>query len=175
MKRKKLVRFDWAMKRLLRNKANFVILEGFLSELLGFDVSIRNILESGANKEDKEDKFNRVDMLVENTANHELIFVEVQNETEYDYFQRILYGASTLVTEYLENLHYEASMEHTYEAMKDEGRTEGRKEGRKEQAKETARRMLAEGLDIALIAKCTGLTADELAALADEQAGQADA
>ncbi len=36
---KKLVRFDWAMKRLLRNKANFVVLEGFLSELLGAHVS----------------------------------------------------------------------------------------------------------------------------------------
>ena len=99
---KKLIRFDWAMKRLLRNKANFVVLEGFLSELLGFDVLIRNILESEANKEDEADKFNRVDMLVENTANNELIFVEVQNEREYDYFQRILYGASKLVTEYMD-------------------------------------------------------------------------
>ena len=35
---KKLVRFDWAMKRLLlQNKANFDILEGFLSELLHED------------------------------------------------------------------------------------------------------------------------------------------
>jgi hypothetical protein len=31
---KKLIRFDWAVKKLLRNKANFVVLEGFLSELL---------------------------------------------------------------------------------------------------------------------------------------------
>jgi len=31
--RKNLMRFDWAMKRLLRSKANFGILEGFLSEL----------------------------------------------------------------------------------------------------------------------------------------------
>ena len=34
MSRYNLIRFDWAMKRLLRNKANFVVLEGFLSELL---------------------------------------------------------------------------------------------------------------------------------------------
>ncbi len=32
---RKLISFDWAMKRLLRSKANFEILEGFLSELLG--------------------------------------------------------------------------------------------------------------------------------------------
>lgn len=34
----KLIRFDWAMKKLLRNKANFDILEGFLSELLREDI-----------------------------------------------------------------------------------------------------------------------------------------
>ena len=30
-----LIRFDWAMKRLLRDKSNYVVLEGFLSTLLG--------------------------------------------------------------------------------------------------------------------------------------------
>ena len=35
---KKLIRFDWAMKKMLRHKANFDILEGFLAELLGEDV-----------------------------------------------------------------------------------------------------------------------------------------
>lgn len=34
MKKRKLITFDWAMKRLQRSKANFEILEGFLSELL---------------------------------------------------------------------------------------------------------------------------------------------
>ncbi len=36
--KRKLITFDWAMKRLLRSKANFEILEGFLSELLGEDI-----------------------------------------------------------------------------------------------------------------------------------------
>ncbi len=35
---RKLITFDWAMMRLLRSKANFEILEGFLSELLGEDI-----------------------------------------------------------------------------------------------------------------------------------------
>ncbi len=35
---KKHIRFDWAIKRLLRQKANFGILEGFLSELLKIEV-----------------------------------------------------------------------------------------------------------------------------------------
>ena len=42
---KNLIRFDWAVKRLLRNKANFGILEGFLSELLNEDIKIENILD----------------------------------------------------------------------------------------------------------------------------------
>ena len=29
MKTRSMVSFDWAMKRLLRNKTNFVVLEGF--------------------------------------------------------------------------------------------------------------------------------------------------
>lgn len=293
---KQLIRFDWAMKRLLRNKANFVVLEGFLSELLGFDVHIRNILESESNKTDDTDKFNRVDLLVENTANQKLIFVEVQNEREYDYFQRILYGASKLVTEYmdegqpyadirkvysvnivyfdlghgddyvyhgtttftgihthdvltlsakqrelyqkeniaalypeyylikvnqfndvarntldewvyflkheeirkgfrakglqeareklavmklpkkeqqrykrfLDDLHYEASMVHTYRA--DQAFAE--KKIRTEEKSATARKMLTDGLDVALIAKYTGLTAEEITALVQEETSQ---
>ena len=39
----KLIRFDWAIKRLLRHKANFGILEGFLSVLLNEDITIRQI------------------------------------------------------------------------------------------------------------------------------------
>ena len=53
----RLVRFDWAIKKLLRSKANFGILEGFLSELLGRNLKIINILESESNKEDKNEKF----------------------------------------------------------------------------------------------------------------------
>jgi predicted transposase/invertase (TIGR01784 family) len=97
---KKLIRFDWAMKKLLRNKANFDILEGFLSELLRFDVTIESILESEGNKQDEYDKYNRVDILVKSQSN-ELMLVEVQNDSEIDYFQRMLFGVSKLVTEYI--------------------------------------------------------------------------
>ena len=97
---KKLIRFDWAMKKLLRHKANFGILEGFLSELLLFDVTIESILESEGNKQDEYDKYNRVDFLVKSQSN-ELMLVEVQNDSEVDYFHRMLYGVSKLVTEYI--------------------------------------------------------------------------
>ncbi|MDM8560891.1 hypothetical protein [Candidatus Parabeggiatoa sp. HSG14] len=41
----KLVRFDWAMKNILRDKANFDILEGFLSAVLREDISVIELLE----------------------------------------------------------------------------------------------------------------------------------
>ena len=97
---KKLIRFDWAMKKLLRHKANFDILEGFLSELLSDEVRIKQILESEGNKEDGDDKFNRVDILVENHKG-ELIIIEVQNTQEYDYFHRMLFGTSKAITEHI--------------------------------------------------------------------------
>jgi predicted transposase/invertase (TIGR01784 family) len=97
---KKLVRFDWAMKKILRHKANFDILEGFLSELLGEEVKINQILDGESNKETRDDKFNRVDVLVEFTDG-ELVIVEIQNSKEYDYFHRMLYGTSKVVTEHI--------------------------------------------------------------------------
>jgi predicted transposase/invertase (TIGR01784 family) len=97
---KRLVRFDWAMKKLLRDKANFDVLEGFLSELLSEDIKIIKILESEGNKADENDKHNRVDIFVEDTQG-ELIIIEVQNSKEYDYFHRILYGTSKVITEYI--------------------------------------------------------------------------
>ncbi|NEO79349.1 Rpn family recombination-promoting nuclease/putative transposase [Moorena sp. SIO4G3] len=94
------IRFDWAIKKLLRNKANFGVLEGFLSELLHFDITIKTLLESEANQETLDDKTNRVDILAE-TTDGELVLIEVQNNPQHDYFHRMLYGASKLVTEYL--------------------------------------------------------------------------
>ena len=85
---KRLIRFDWAVKKLLRNKANFVVLEGFLSELLFDDIKIQKILESESNQETENDKYNRVDILIQNSKN-ELIIVEIQNTYEIDFFHRI--------------------------------------------------------------------------------------
>jgi predicted transposase/invertase (TIGR01784 family) len=99
MSQRKLITFDWAMKRLLRSKANFEILEGFLSELLNEDIIILEILESESNKESKADKFNRVDLKVKNRAG-EIIIIEVQYEREFDYLQRMLYGTSRAITEH---------------------------------------------------------------------------
>jgi predicted transposase/invertase (TIGR01784 family) len=100
MNNRSLIRFDWAIKRLLRNKADFSVLEGFLSELLKDDIVIQSILESESNQKIDTDKFNRVDMLVKNSKD-ELVIIEIQNENEYDYFHRMAYGTSKVITEYI--------------------------------------------------------------------------
>ena len=95
-----LVSFDWAIKRLLRQKANFDILEGFLSELLMQEVVIHSLLESESNKIDESDRHNQLDLLCENDRG-ELIIIEVQYYSEVDYFQRMLFGTSKVITEYI--------------------------------------------------------------------------
>ena len=98
---KKLIRFDWAIKRLLRNKSNFIVLEGFLSEVLFDDIRIKNIIESESNQEDEDGKYNRVDILTENSKN-ELIIVEIQNSYEIDFFHRMNFGVSKSISENLQ-------------------------------------------------------------------------
>ena len=96
----KHIRFDWAMKRLLRQKANYEILEGFLSVLLKEPITIDHILESESNPDHEKAKYNRVDILVRN-AEGNLLLIEVQNERENDYFHRMNFGQAKLVTEYI--------------------------------------------------------------------------
>lgn len=97
---KKHIRFDWAVKKILRSKANFGILEGFLSELLKEDIKIEEILESESNKDKEDDKINRVDFLIKNKKG-EMIIAEIQNTKELDYFLRILFSTSKVITEHI--------------------------------------------------------------------------
>ena len=41
----RIIRFDWAVKRMLRDKANFDVLEGLMKVLIGEDLRISEILE----------------------------------------------------------------------------------------------------------------------------------
>ncbi|MDR1155206.1 MAG: Rpn family recombination-promoting nuclease/putative transposase [Bacteroidales bacterium] len=93
-----LISFDYALKRLLRNKANYGVLEGFLSELLSKNVSVKSIGESESNKESPEDRHNRVDILVEDESG-EILLIELQFTQQIDFLQRMLYGASKAITE----------------------------------------------------------------------------
>lgn len=96
----RFIRFDWAAKRLLRQKANFGVLEGFLTVLLGEQVKIIELLESESNQSTPEDKFNRVDIKALNSKG-EIIIVEIQNTREVYYLERILYGVAKAITEHI--------------------------------------------------------------------------
>lgn len=104
------IRFDWAIKRLLRNKANFGVLEGLLTVLFNDKTKIVEILESEGNQQWEEDKFNRVDIKAKNSKG-EIIIVEVQNTRELYYLERILYGTAKAITEHI-------SLGDTYQQVK---------------------------------------------------------
>mgnify|MGYP000909871497 CR=1 FL=1 len=94
------IRFDWAIKRLLRQKANFGVLEGLLTVLLNEKVEIIELLESESNQQTIDDKFNRVDIKAKNSKG-EIIIVEIQNTRELYYLERILYGVAKAITEHI--------------------------------------------------------------------------
>ncbi|MBQ3656649.1 MAG: Rpn family recombination-promoting nuclease/putative transposase [Bacteroidales bacterium] len=97
-----LVRFDFAIKNMLRDKKNFDILEGFIEVFLGKKCKIQEILESESNQEYADDKFNRVDIKAKDTKG-EIFIVEVQTTRYTYYLERILYGVSKAITEQLGN------------------------------------------------------------------------
>ena len=97
----KYIRFDWAVKRMLRDKANFAVLEGLITVLTGEVVKIEELLESEGNQETASDKFNRVDIKAKNSKG-EIIIVEVQLTRQLYFLQRMLYGVSKAITEHIE-------------------------------------------------------------------------
>ena len=67
MGKNQYIRFDWAMKRLLRDKANFGVLEGLLTTLLREPIIIKELLESESNCADDISERYRTDLLIENS------------------------------------------------------------------------------------------------------------
>jgi predicted transposase/invertase (TIGR01784 family) len=94
------ISFDWALKKLLRQKANYGILEGFLSVLLKEDVIIKSITDPEANKEESILKINRIDIMVEDTKQR-LMMIELQYNREIDYFYRMLFATSKASIEHI--------------------------------------------------------------------------
>jgi predicted transposase/invertase (TIGR01784 family) len=94
------IRFDWAAKYMLRNKADFAIFEGLISVLVNDKVTIVELLDTESNKETKDDKYNRVDVKAKNSKG-EIILVEIQQTREHDYLQRMIYGVAKTITEHM--------------------------------------------------------------------------
>ena len=156
MPTRKLITFDWAMKRLLRSKANFEILEGFLSELLSDDIVILEILESESNKESTADKFNRVDLKVKN-SNGEIIIIEVQYEREFEVFSLLNLPEKDRLAyaRYQDDLRYQASLIESNYGL-------GRLEGREEAKIEVGCRLVDKGMSVEEAAEIAGVDIDRL-------------
>ena len=107
------IRFDWAIKRLLRQTANFGVLEGFLSVLLNETVEIIELLESESNQQAIDDKFNRVDIKARD-RDDDIIIIEVQITRELYYLERILYDVAKAITEHIELGHIYSEVKKVY-------------------------------------------------------------
>ena len=94
------IRFDWAAKYVLRDKADFTILEGLVSTVIDEKVTIVELLESESNQKTKDDKFNRVDIKATNSKGN-IILIEIQQTTELYFLQRVLFGVAKTITEHL--------------------------------------------------------------------------
>ena len=93
-----LVSFDWALKNILRDKANFDVLEGFLTTLLEEEIRVLSLLESEANQQHELDKYNRVDLLAVD-SNGQILIIELQYTWQAAYLKRLLYGTSKLIVD----------------------------------------------------------------------------
>jgi predicted transposase/invertase (TIGR01784 family) len=93
-----IISFDYAIKDILRDKANFDILSGFLTELLCKPVSVQEILESEGNQGKRSGKTNRWDLKAK-IADGELAVFEIQYHDQMDFIGKVLFNACKAVVE----------------------------------------------------------------------------
>jgi hypothetical protein len=94
---RKLAGFDWAIfQEKFRSKSNFVILEGFLSELLLTDIAIIEVLERESSKHPADDKYNRIDVKVTDSS-QQIILIEIQYLREMDFLKRVFFLGSKII------------------------------------------------------------------------------
>ena len=154
MKTDKCIRFDWAMKRMLRDKANLGCLKAFFTVLFERKITILEILESESNQTAADDKFNRVDIKANEENGGNIIIVEVQNTRKLYYLERIFYGTSK-----------NALMIQILGTARLEGRMLGNAQGCEEERRELARKFKNSGVPVDIIAMNTGLSEEEIAEL----------
>lgn len=83
------IRFDWAAKRMLRDKANFGVFEGLITVLLNEPVHIIEILESESNQIKGDSTYGCVVLRAANNKGDEVI-VEVQTIRELYYLWNLV-------------------------------------------------------------------------------------
>jgi len=93
-----IISFDYAIKEILRDKANFDVLSGFLSELLERPVNVLDVLESEGNPEGLDGKVNRLDLKAK-IDDGELAVFEIQYFDQVDFLGKVLFNACKAVVE----------------------------------------------------------------------------
>ena len=155
MERKELqdryIRFDWAIKRLLRQKANFDVLDGFLTVMLNEEIKILEYLKDGTIRPDTT-----VPGLKE--AREKLKFYSMSPA------ERLVYIRHLEDINIQNNAIYTSKLEGIAEG-KAEGLEEGEAKGKAEGMRQVAIRLKDTGVDIAIIVKCTGLSEETIRSL----------
>ncbi|MDZ4702303.1 MAG: hypothetical protein SH848_00135 [Saprospiraceae bacterium] len=193
MKARPLVSFDWAIKKLLRQKANYDVLEGLLTVLLRRHIKIVNIPESEGNSEQADDKINKVDILCENEhPEYYIIKVNKFNDIAKDTLDEWIYylknnslpehySAPGLdkVAELLNYDNMDASAKAQYEAHQKElaisygvletAKAEGRVEGQEEKTIAVVVNSFRLGLDIPTIGVVAAIREEEVVRILKEQ------
>lgn len=92
MQKNSYIRFDWAIKRLLRDKANFSVLEGLLTVLLCEEIRIEEII-----KDEKaycvwdDAQTDRIDIKAKDKKEDDIV-IRIQNMRKLYYLERIRFG-----------------------------------------------------------------------------------
>jgi predicted transposase/invertase (TIGR01784 family) len=97
-KDRQIISLDYAIKSILREKSNFGVLSGFLTELMGRDVAVLEVLESESNKDDAALKTTRVDLKAKIDGGEFAIF-EIQFATQVDFFGKMIFDVSKAIVE----------------------------------------------------------------------------
>lgn len=92
MQKNSYIRFDWAIKRLLRDKANFSVLEGLLTVLLCEEIRIKEII-----KDEKaycvwdDAQTDRIDIKAKDKKGDDIV-IRIQNMRKLYYLERLRFG-----------------------------------------------------------------------------------
>jgi hypothetical protein len=93
-----IISLDYAIKNVLRDKANFAILSGFLTELLRKEVAVQEVLESEVNTGQPQGKVSRLDLKAKIDGGEIAVF-EFQFHDQIDFFGKILFNVCKAVVE----------------------------------------------------------------------------
>ena len=97
----KYIRFDWAAKKILRDKSNFCILEGLITVLLDEPIQIIELLEKETYLPDNSDIHDRIFFKTINAKN-EIILVEIHTIRLLYFIECISFDVAASFTEHIQ-------------------------------------------------------------------------